>query len=57
MDLVGYYFTKDEAERKLYRRKFWKLFLFTLFLIYPTVSATVVRSARKAERSENTLRD
>jgi hypothetical protein len=34
---------KAEQRMKRVMRKFWKMFLFTLFLIYPTVSSIMVR--------------
>jgi len=34
---------EGRAWRKRVRRNFWKLWLFLLFLVYPTVSATVLR--------------
>jgi len=41
----------DRMARKRRRRKFWKLMLFTLFLIYPHVSSTMLRMyvCRKVE--------
>jgi uncharacterized membrane protein len=33
----------DKLGMKMVRRKFWKLLLFTLFLIYPSCSSTVLR--------------
>jgi hypothetical protein len=32
------------VRRKMYRVKFWKLIFFTLFLVYPTVSRTILRT-------------
>jgi hypothetical protein len=34
---------KRKLDFKIERRKFWKIVLFTLFLIYPSVSATILR--------------
>ena len=34
----------DAGSRKLARRRFWKLFLFTMFLFYPGVSSTILRT-------------
>ena len=35
---------RKRTERKKGRRNFWKLCLFTLFLIYPSVSSTMIRT-------------
>eukprot|EP00478_Filoreta_tenera_P000077 GABV01000077.1.p1 GENE.GABV01000077.1~~GABV01000077.1.p1 ORF type:complete len:659 (+),score=179.96 GABV01000077.1:106-2082(+) len=34
---------EDEFARKRDRRRFWRMFLFTLFLLYPSVTAVVIR--------------